>query len=50
MADKIGEALDFMEACGVNPSNVPQLAGHQLLHQPRSAAAALRRGHDAPGF
>jgi 3-deoxy-7-phosphoheptulonate synthase len=24
MADKIGEALDFMEACGVNPSNVPQ--------------------------
>ncbi|GMM60617.1 class II 3-deoxy-7-phosphoheptulonate synthase [Novosphingobium pituita] len=27
MADKIGEALDFMEACGVNPSNVPQLQG-----------------------
>ncbi|MFM9937127.1 MAG: class II 3-deoxy-7-phosphoheptulonate synthase [Novosphingobium sp.] len=27
MADKIGEALDFMEACGVNPSTVPQLQG-----------------------
>ncbi|MBX9665509.1 class II 3-deoxy-7-phosphoheptulonate synthase [Novosphingobium sp.] len=26
-ADKIGEALDFMEACGVNPSTVPQLQG-----------------------
>jgi 3-deoxy-7-phosphoheptulonate synthase len=27
MADKIGEALDFMEACGVNPGTVPQLQG-----------------------
>ncbi len=27
MADKIGESLDFMEACGVNPSTVPQLQG-----------------------
>jgi len=27
MADKIGEALDFMEACGVNPKTVPQLQG-----------------------
>jgi len=27
MADRIGEALDFMEACGVNPSSVPQLQG-----------------------
>ena len=27
MADKIGEALDFMEACGVNPATVPQLQG-----------------------
>jgi 3-deoxy-D-arabino-heptulosonate 7-phosphate (DAHP) synthase class II len=27
MADKIGESLDFMEACGVNPGTVPQLQG-----------------------
>ena len=26
-ADRIGEALDFMQACGVNPSSVPQLQG-----------------------
>ena len=25
LADRIGEALDFMEACGVNPEIVPQL-------------------------
>ncbi|MES2096963.1 MAG: 3-deoxy-7-phosphoheptulonate synthase class II [Pseudomonadota bacterium] len=24
-ADRIGEALDFMEACGINPESVPQL-------------------------
>jgi 3-deoxy-7-phosphoheptulonate synthase len=27
MADRIGEALDFMEACGVDPGTVPQLKG-----------------------
>ncbi|MBB3861481.1 3-deoxy-7-phosphoheptulonate synthase [Novosphingobium hassiacum] len=27
MADKIGESLDFMEACGVDPRTVPQLQG-----------------------
>ncbi len=27
MADRIGEALDFMAACGVDPSTVPQLQG-----------------------
>ena len=27
LADRIGEALDFMEACGVDPSTVPQLQG-----------------------
>jgi len=26
-ADRIGEALDFMAACGVNPETVPQLKG-----------------------
>src|SRR3546814_1080275 len=26
-ADRIGEALDFMEACGIDPSTVPQLKG-----------------------
>ena len=25
VADRIGEALDFMQACGINPENVPQL-------------------------
>ena len=27
MADRIGESLDFMEACGVDPRTVPQLQG-----------------------
>lgn len=26
-ADRIGEALDFMEACGIDPQTVPQLKG-----------------------
>ncbi len=30
LADRIGEALDFMEACGVNPASVPQLHGTQF--------------------
>ncbi|MDO6414778.1 3-deoxy-7-phosphoheptulonate synthase class II [Sphingomonas sp. BIUV-7] len=27
LADRIGDALGFMAACGINPSTVPQLAG-----------------------
>ncbi|MGB7405285.1 MAG: 3-deoxy-7-phosphoheptulonate synthase class II [Pacificimonas sp.] len=27
LADRIGDALDFMEACGVSPDSVPQLQG-----------------------
>ena len=27
MADRIGEALDFMAACGIDPASVPQLQG-----------------------
>jgi 3-deoxy-7-phosphoheptulonate synthase len=27
MADRIGEALEFMAACGINPETVPQLKG-----------------------
>jgi len=27
LADRIGEALDFMRACGINPQTVPQLNG-----------------------
>jgi 3-deoxy-7-phosphoheptulonate synthase len=27
LADRIGEALDFMKACGINPQTVPQLNG-----------------------
>ena len=30
MADRIGEALDFMEACGVDPETVPQLKGTEF--------------------
>ncbi len=30
VADRIGEALDFMEACGINPETVPQLKGTQF--------------------
>jgi 3-deoxy-7-phosphoheptulonate synthase len=29
-ADRIGEALDFMEACGINPETVPQLSQTQF--------------------
>jgi 3-deoxy-7-phosphoheptulonate synthase len=30
VADRIGEALDFMSACGINPDTVPQLKGTQF--------------------
>ena len=30
LADRIGEALDFMAACGINPETVPQLKGTQF--------------------
>src|SRR5687768_11676472 len=30
VADRIGESLDFMEACGINPDTVPQLKGTQF--------------------
>lgn len=30
MADRIGEALDFMQACGVDPETVPQLKGTEF--------------------
>lgn len=30
VADRIGEALDFMEACGINPDTVPQLKGTEF--------------------
>ena len=29
MADRIGEALDFMAACGISPETVPQLLGYE---------------------
>ncbi len=44
MADRIGEALDFMAACGVDPQTVPQLQGtsfytsHEALLLPYEAA------------
>jgi 3-deoxy-7-phosphoheptulonate synthase len=33
LADRIGECLDFMAACGLTSETTPQLAGNQLLHQ-----------------
>ncbi len=30
VADRIGEALEFMNACGINPETVPQLKGTQF--------------------
>ena len=47
-ADRIGEALDFMEACGVDPAKVPQLQGttfytsHEALLLPFEEALARR--------
>ena len=48
MADRIGEALDFMEACGVDPETVPQLKGtefytsHEALLLPYEQALTRR--------
>jgi len=45
-ADRIGEALDFMAACGINPSTVPQLSqttfytSHEALLLPFEQAMA----------
>ena len=47
-ADRIGEALDFMAACGVDPSTVPQLQGtsfytsHEALLLPYEQAMTRR--------
>jgi 3-deoxy-7-phosphoheptulonate synthase len=46
VADRIGEALDFMEACGVDPESVPQLkstefyTSHEALLLPYEQALA----------
>ena len=48
MADRIGEALDFMAACGVDPQSVPQLHGtsfytsHEALLLPYEQALTRR--------
>ena len=45
-ADRIGEALEFMDACGINPETVPQLAqtvfytSHEALLLPYEQAMA----------
>jgi hypothetical protein len=44
------EALDFMEACGIDAETVPAAAPTRFLHQPRGAAAALRAGADPRRF
>jgi len=47
-ADKIGEALDFMAACGIDPESVPQLQGtsfytsHEALLLPYEEALTRR--------
>jgi 3-deoxy-7-phosphoheptulonate synthase len=46
VADRIGEALDFMEACGIDPATVPQLkstefyTSHEALLLPYEQALA----------
>ena len=48
LADRIGEALDFMEACGIDPATVPQLQGtsfytsHEALLLPYEQALTRR--------
>ncbi len=48
VADRIGEALDFMEACGVNPQTLPQLertsfyTSHEALLLPYEQALTRR--------
>jgi len=48
VADRIGEALDFMEACGVDPENAPQLksatfyTSHEALLLPYEEALTRR--------
>jgi 3-deoxy-7-phosphoheptulonate synthase len=48
MADRIGESLDFMEACGIDPETVPQLQGtsfytsHEALLLPYEQALTRR--------
>ncbi|MEI9927375.1 MAG: 3-deoxy-7-phosphoheptulonate synthase [Sphingomonas sp.] len=41
VADRIGESLDFMAACGIDADSVPQLKATQFYNQPRGAAASL---------
>ena len=50
LADRISEALGFMQACGLDLESHPELRHHRFLHQPRSAAARLRAGDDARRF
>lgn len=48
VADRIGESLDFMEACGIDPATVPQLQGtsfytsHEALLLPYEQAMTRR--------
>lgn len=48
VSDRIGEALDFMQACGIDPTSVPQLQGtsfytsHEALLLPYEQALTRR--------
>ena len=52
VADRIGEALDFMEACGIDPETVPQLKGtnfytsHEALLLPYEQALTRQDSPD----
>jgi len=43
VADRIGDALDFMAACGVNPETVPQLKGTQFYTSHESLLLAYEQ-------
>jgi 3-deoxy-7-phosphoheptulonate synthase len=50
LADRISETMDFMRAIGITSEVRAAAARDRFLHQPRSAAAGLRRGDDPQGL
>ena len=49
-ADRIGEALDFMEACGINPDTVPQLAQTSFYTSHEALLLPFEAGDGATGL
>ena len=50
LADRISEALGFMQACGLDLESHPRAQEHGLLYEPRGTPPRLRAGHDPRGF